>query len=134
MVRERGRDDFSWWAGTTGFETEPPPLERIRAEWEEAQRVDRSRAFLAYVGGEPAGRAAAVITDEGPVQLIGGTVLEPFRGHGLYRALVRARWDWAVERGAPFLVTQSGPMSRPILAGLGFRTVGRVRVLFDRTG
>jgi hypothetical protein len=130
----RGRDDFSWWVGTsstpgvyealrergttpdpeteylgamvldaeppladgvdvrpvetfdealvsrrimmTGFETEPPPLERVRAEWDEGQRIDRSRAFLAYVDGEPAGRASAVITDPGPVQLIGGTVLE----------------------------------------------------------
>jgi GNAT superfamily N-acetyltransferase len=61
-------------------------------------------------------------------------VLEPFHGRGLYRALVRARWDWAVERGTPLLVTQSGHMSRPILTRLGFRTVGRVRVLFDSTG
>jgi GNAT superfamily N-acetyltransferase len=189
--RERGRDDFSWWVGTSstpgvyealrelgatpdpeteylgamvldeepprvdgvdvrpvetfdaalvsrrimmsGFETEPPPPERIRADWYEAQRMDRSRAFLAYVDGEPAGRAAAVITDAGPVQLVGGTVLEPFRGRGLYRALVRARWDWAVDRGTPVLVTQAGHMSRPILERLGFRTVGRVRVLFDST-
>ena len=46
------------------------------------------------------------------------------RGHGLYRALVRARWDYAVERGTPVLVTQANPAtSYPILKRLGFEDV-----------
>jgi GNAT superfamily N-acetyltransferase len=113
-----------------GFETELPNAD-LRALWEESQRLGRQRAFIAYVDGEPVGRANAIVTEPGPVQLLGGVVLEPYRGRGLYRALVRARWDWAVERGTPILVTQSGHMSRPILTRLGFRTVGRVRVLID---
>jgi GNAT superfamily N-acetyltransferase len=109
------------------------PDDNLRVLWEESQRLGRQRAFIAYVDGEPAGRANAIVTDPGPVQLLGGVVLEPYRGRGLYRALVRARWDWAVANGTPVLVTQSGHMSRPILTRLGFRTVGRVRVLVDAT-
>jgi hypothetical protein len=47
---------------------------------------------------------------------------------------VRARWDLAVERGTPALVTQAGKMSRPILERLGFRTVCEGRVLLDESG
>jgi GNAT superfamily N-acetyltransferase len=115
-----------------GFEMQLPD-DDLRALWEESQRLGRQRAFIAYVDGEPAGRANAIVTDLGPVQLLGGVVLEPYRGRGLYRALVRARWDWAVELGTPVLVTQSGHMSHPILTRLGFRTVGRVRMLIDST-
>ena len=55
--------------------------------------------------------------------LFGGATLPEARGRGAYRALVAARWDDAVARGTPVLVTQAGAMSRPILATLGFREV-----------
>jgi hypothetical protein len=46
------------------------------------------------------------------------------RGHGLYRALVSARWDFAVERGTPALVTEAiVTTSYPILQRLGFTEV-----------
>ena len=48
---------------------------------------------------------------------------------GRYRALVAARWEDAVARGTPVLVTQAGAMSRPILARLGFREVCEIRIL-----
>ena len=89
--------------------------------------------YLAYVGGEPVGQATAAFSEHG-VTLFGGATLPAARGRGAYRALVAARWEDAVARGTPVLVTQAGPQSRPILARLGFREVCELRVLVDRFG
>jgi len=69
--------------------------------------------------------------DDG-VALYGGAVLPEARGHGVYRALVRARWEHAIGRGTPLLVVQAGPMSRPVLAGLGFEAHGEIELYCDR--
>ena len=66
--------------------------------------------------------------------LNGGAVLPEARGRGAYRGLVSARWDDAVARGTPALVTQAGRMSAPILERLGFREVARIKILVDRFG
>jgi GNAT superfamily N-acetyltransferase len=87
--------------------------------------------YLAYVGGEPVARASAAF-GEHAVSLFGGATLPDARGRGAYRALVAARWEDAVARGTPVLVTQAGRMSRPILAQLGFRAVCEIRILLDR--
>ncbi|HVU79181.1 MAG TPA: hypothetical protein VHC67_16510 [Gaiellaceae bacterium] len=89
--------------------------------------------YLAYVDGDPVARASAAFGEHG-VTLFGGATLPGARGHGAYRALVAARWDDAVERGTPVLVTQASPMSRPILGRLGFREVCEIRALNDRVG
>jgi GNAT superfamily N-acetyltransferase len=86
--------------------------------------------YLAYADGKPVARASASFGEHG-VSLFGGSTLPEARGRGAYRALVAARWDDAVERGTPILVTQAGPMSRPILAQLGFREVCEIRILLD---
>jgi len=93
----------------------------------------RAVRYLAYVDGEPAGQATVVFTEHGGT-LYGGATLPEARGRGAYRALVAARWDEAVARETPVLVTQAGRMSRPILARLGFREVCRIRVLVDAFG
>jgi predicted N-acetyltransferase YhbS len=65
--------------------------------------------------------------------LAGGATLPSFRGRGIYRALVRARWDDAVRLGADALVVIANvDTSYPILERLGFRAAGRVRLLADR--
>jgi predicted GNAT superfamily acetyltransferase len=61
-------------------------------------------------------------------------VAKAARGRGVYRALVRARWDVAVARGTPALVVQAGTMSQPILERLGFRTVCTIRLFVDDSG
>jgi Fe2+ transport system protein FeoA len=86
--------------------------------------------YLAYVDAEPVARASAAF-GEHAVSLFGGSTLPAARGRGAYRALVAARWDDAVARGTPALVTQASPMSRPILARLGFREVCEIRILLD---
>jgi len=90
----------------------------------------RSVRYLAYVDGEPVAQATAQFTEHG-VSLFGGATLPAARGRGAYRALVAARWEDAVARGTPVLVTQAGAQSRPILARLGFRVVCEIRVLVD---
>jgi hypothetical protein len=86
--------------------------------------------YLAYVDGEPVARGSAAF-GEHAVSLFGGSTLPEARGRGAYRALVAARWEDAAARGTPVLVTQAGPMSRPILAQLGFREVCEIRILLD---
>jgi predicted acetyltransferase len=63
--------------------------------------------------------------------LISGGVLAEARGRGAYRALVRARWEDAVEAGQPALVVHAGAMSRPILERLGFQVAAEQEVLLD---
>jgi GNAT superfamily N-acetyltransferase len=89
--------------------------------------------YLAYVDGRPVARSSAAFGERGAT-LFGGSTLPEARGRGAYRALVAARWEDAVARGTPVLVTQAGPMSRPILARLGFREVCEIRILVDRFG
>jgi Fe2+ transport system protein FeoA len=86
--------------------------------------------YLAYVDGKPVARASGSFGERG-VSLFGGSTLPDARGRGAYRALVAARWEDAVVRGTPVLVTQASPMSRPILAQLGFREVCEIRILLD---
>jgi hypothetical protein len=63
--------------------------------------------------------------------LYGGATVPRARGRGAYKALNRARWDDAMARGTPALITQGGSMSRPILERLGFEQVGEVHMLLD---
>jgi hypothetical protein len=92
------------------------------------------RHYLALLDGEPIAVGVAVLTSAGVVGLGGGATLPHARGHGAYRALVRARWDDAVGAGTPALVTQASGMSRPILERLGFLAVGPVLELIDTVG
>jgi GNAT superfamily N-acetyltransferase len=91
---------------------------------------DVSREYLAFVDGRPVGAAFAV-AGRAAVNLFGGGVLEEARGRGVYRALVSARWDEAVERGTPVLTVQAGRHSRPILERLGFEPLLQARMFVD---
>ena len=93
----------------------------------------RNPVYLAYVDGKPVARGSASFSEHGAT-LFGGSTLPEARGHGAYRALVLARWNDAAARGTPVLVTQASPMSRPILARLGFRELCEIRILLDRFG
>jgi len=103
---------------------------------ERFKRIEGNRAgddFIALVDGDVVCSAGASYNEAG-VYLGGGNVLPAARGRGVYRALVRARWDAAVARGAPALVTDAGQMSRPILERLGFRTVCEIHAFVDSSG
>lgn len=94
--------------------------EQLAAEYLAAP--ERMSVYVALVDEEPVstgwirfhpGRAFA--------DLWGGATLPAHRGRGIYRALVAARAQEARARGARFLTVDAGPMSRPILARLGFQ-------------
>jgi hypothetical protein len=86
--------------------------------------------LLAYLDGEPVATGMAGAGESG-LLLAGAGTLPAVRGHGAYRALVRARWDDAVSRGTPALVIMAGVMSRPILERMGFQRVCELSVLLD---
>ncbi len=55
--------------------------------------------------------------------LWGGAVLAPWRGHGIYRALVAARARAALDLGVRYMHSDCSPMSRPILERSGLIAV-----------
>ena len=102
-----------------------------RLLWEIESGGGSFRSFVALVDGAVIGTAGAIF-GANAVYLVGGSTRADMRGRGVYRALVRARWDAAVERGTPALTVSAGSMSRPILERLGFVTVGWSDCLLDR--
>ncbi len=109
-------------------ELERPHLE---ASFDAQRRAGVPMSFVADLEGRPAGMARSVYAPQG-VFMIAGCTAPWARGRGVYRALVRARWDDAVARGTPALVTEANPeTSLPILLRLGFEDVCVVRRLED---
>ncbi len=102
--------------------------DEVAAAWPALQAGGLQTTYLAYLDGEPVGFARAVFTPRAAL-LLGGATLPSARGHGVYTSLVHARWAEAVERGTPRIAVSAGPLSAPILAGLGFEPIGRVRLL-----
>ncbi|WP_437682533.1 hypothetical protein [Sorangium sp. So ce131] len=110
---------------------------------DELARIDREGArdladkrfvrYVAWIDGDAVGAAAATFTDVGAV-LHSGATKAAARGRGAYRALVAARWDDAVRRGTPKVVTRAGPMSRPILRRAGLQEIAEIALLVDRFG
>jgi hypothetical protein len=126
-VRRVGTDDEFYEAeriAAIAFGAEPPTRRSYEPD-------PNNVIYLAYADGEPVARASAAFGERGAT-LFGGSTLPEARGRGAYRALIAARWQDAVARGTPVLVTQAGPMSRPILGRLGFREVCEIRILVDR--
>lgn len=97
------------------------------------QRKDRSTiSVVATVDGRVAGAANALLSDRG-LFLIGGATAPWARGQGVYRALVGARWRYAVARGTPALTVHAiHDTSFPILRRLGFEEVCTMRALEGR--
>lgn len=119
--------------GGFGFPEEDAIDERRRA----SQTFDSERAgghtarLLALDEGRPVASGRAWFSPLG-LSLGGGATIPSDRRRGAMSALLTAAWDEAVRRGTPALVTFGGAMSAPILARVGFRSVGRVRHLIDR--
>jgi hypothetical protein len=120
------------WSVFSTAEQRERQLQTLRQEFEAQRTAGVPVTFLAYLDSRPAGVGRSVYSDRG-VFLIAGSVADWARGHGVYRALVRARWEDAVARGTPGLVTEAMPdTSYPILKRLGFEDVCIIRRLKDR--
>lgn len=120
-----------WEAFETPAERIAQQRPHVAAEFDAHRSAGVPVSFLAELDGRPAGLGRSVYSDRG-VFLIAGAVAPWARGNGVYRALVRARWDDAVARGTPALVTEALPdTSYPILKRLGFADVCEIRRLED---
>lgn len=121
-------------AAAEAFGQNPSPLQDIAML--ERRRLNMLAAgnrhwLLASVDGEPAGAGGLTTFPPGGATVNGGAVRPKFRGRGVYRALVAARLDIARRAGVAGLAVWGGDMSGPILAGLGFETVGWRRFYLD---
>ena len=97
--------------------------------WREAPSI----MHAAWLDGEIVCAGTCAPTPHG-LLLYGGATVSRARGRGAYRALLRSRWDEAMARNTPALITQGGSMSRPILERLRFEAVGHVHMLLDEFG
>jgi hypothetical protein len=123
--------EVMWEAFSTTDERREQHRPHLRSEFDAAQRAGVPVTFLARLDGRPAGVGRSVYADHG-VFLIAGSVADWARRRGVYTALVRARWDDAVARGTPCLVTDALPdTSYPILKRLGFEDIATIRRLED---
>lgn len=91
---------------------------RIQAE------PDEIAVLIAEAGGEVISAAWLVINAGTEFAgLWGGATVVPWRGRGIYRALVARRAQLALARRARFLHVDASEDSRPILLRLGFQAV-----------
>ena len=118
------------WAA---FESPAAEIAEGRAKLEQRYRETVNVMHGVWLDGELVCAGTATPSEHG-LLLYGGATLPQARGRGAYRALIRARWDEAVARDTPALITQGGTMSRPILERLGFERVGEVHMLLDDFG
>jgi hypothetical protein len=115
--------DVQWDAFDVPQERRELQKQHLRSDFDESMQNKVPVGFLAYLDGRPAATGLAIPSSRG-VFLIAGSTATWARGRGAYRALVRARWDYAVEQGTPALVTEAMvDTSYPILQRLGFTEV-----------
>ncbi|MEE1742079.1 GNAT family N-acetyltransferase [Streptomyces sp. BE147] len=80
---------------------------------------------LATAGDEPVSSARMELyPGTGFAGLWGGGTVTPWRGRGIYRALVAFRTRIAAERGCRYLQVDASDRSAPILRRLGFTALG----------
>lgn len=116
------------------FEVDPDRVEEgakhVAELYAQDMAADFVRTYLACIDGAPVATARATFAEAGVV-LNGGSTLHRARGRGVYRALVAARWNDAVEHGTPYLTTIARPTSYPILKRMGFVDVCTIDVMRD---
>jgi len=122
---ESWRNEFVQ-VNATGWDHQTPFVDRLLADLQWSLETGTHRMFLARIDGEPVGMSAWVPRHRGPGYLSGGMVLPAFRGRGVYRALIQARFDDMAALGQGRAVTLSrAHTSGPILSGLGLTPLFR---------
>jgi GNAT superfamily N-acetyltransferase len=112
MESEIWDEDWGWLADelTERVKSAPDDLAVFAVEDQASGRVV-SAAWVSFTPG----------TDF--AGLWGGSTLTPWRGRGIYRALVAVRARLAVRRGVRYLQVDASDDSAPILRRLGFRAI-----------
>ncbi|HEY7399382.1 MAG TPA: hypothetical protein VH989_00635 [Actinomycetota bacterium] len=105
---------------------------RARSTFEAEREGGHTLRLVAYDGDRPIATGRAWLSPLG-FYLGGGATLPTDRARGAMSTLVARAWEEAVRRGTPALVTHGGEMSASPLLKAGFRPLGRVRHLVDRT-
>lgn len=77
--------------------------------------------YASYVDDQPVSIAWTYFPRGHFATLFGGTTLAEYRNRGLYTSLLHVRLEEIRERGYPFAVVETGPMSKPIVAKHGFK-------------
>ncbi len=86
-----------------------------------------TRYWAAFDGDEPIGAASLVHPPACPFALlIGGSVRARWRGRGVYRALLAARFEAAHAMGVSTLAVDASAYSAPVVAKMGFAAQERV--------
>ena len=126
------------WAAAEAFMSVTPGNDPELIAMQERRRLNfraagNLRVLLVTVDEEPAGAGGLGVFPPRGAILQGGSVRPKFRGRGIYRALVAARLEIARSAGVDGVAVWGGEMSAPILARLGFETVGWRRFYLDTT-
>jgi len=120
VVDERGIADYAAVNAETWPEDHAVWVESVAATLREAP--ERISVWVAYAEGRPVCAARIDFPERSSfASLWGGATLEGYRGRGIYTAILAARTKEAIGRGYRFLTIDASPMSRPIVAKLGFR-------------
>jgi predicted acetyltransferase len=84
--------------------------------------------YVAYVDQQPASTAWIYFYPGSPFAgLWAGATLEPYRGRGLYTALLATRAQEAMRREYRYLYLNASDMSQPIVKKLGFQAFATLR-------
>ncbi len=111
-VRVAEPSELKLWTATVaqGFAEHYPVTPELLDVMEGfAHRADAA-SLLAYIDGEVAG-GGAVSAFEGVGGLFGASTLPEYRRRGVQSALLKARIEWAFERGCDLMVTIAQPAS-----------------------
>lgn len=85
-------------------------------------RPELVAVYVAYDRGQPVASARLYYDGRSPfASLWAGSTLASHRKQGIYTALLAARVQEAIRRGARYLTIDASPMSRPIVARFGFQ-------------
>jgi GNAT superfamily N-acetyltransferase len=127
VARDANTVGNSLFGGSRASRASDDVIARRAAEERETFAAGAGGGVVAYVDYAPVAVAAIEVAD-GVARLWGGGVLEPYRGRGIYRALVATRLAYAVEHGATMALSQGNiATSSPILQRLGFVSYGQER-------
>ncbi|MFD9541104.1 GNAT family N-acetyltransferase [Streptomyces sp. NPDC060022] len=114
--------------GTDGSRLRHQSLARL------SEAPDTFVAVLAVAGGEPVSSARMELhPGTGFAGLWGGGTAAPWRGRGIYRALIAHRARIAAERGYRYLQVDATDESAPILRRLGFTALSTTTPYVYRT-